>query len=101
MTACARGHRRRHLHSLARARCPHPPRHTDRHVTPTGRTLGQSWRLLAQATVVLGVVSFLCGLVVASPLGPAAFAPFALFPVWVIVVAAVVARRMHAIDSQN
>jgi len=71
------------------------------HVTPTGRTLAQSWRLLAQATVVLGVVSFLCGLVVASPLGPAAFAPFALFPVWVIVVAAVVARRMHAIDSQN
>jgi hypothetical protein len=38
---------------------------------------------------------------VASPLGPAAFAPFAFFPVWVIVVAAVVARRMHAIDSQN
>jgi hypothetical protein len=32
---------------------------------------------------------------------PAAFAPFALFPVWVTVVAAVVARRMHVIDSQK
>jgi hypothetical protein len=28
-------------------------------------------------------------------------APFALFSVWVIVVAAVVARGMQAIDSQN
>ena len=30
-----------------------------------------------------------------------AFAPFALFPVWVIVVATILARRMRAINSQN
>jgi hypothetical protein len=42
----------------------------------------------------LSVVSVVLGL--ASPLGPAAFAPFVLFPVWVVVTAAVMARRMSA-----
>jgi hypothetical protein len=49
-------------------------------------------RWICLVSVILGV---------ASPLGPAAFAPFALFPVWVIVVAAILARRMRAINSQN
>jgi hypothetical protein len=71
------------------------------HVTPTGRTLGQSWRLTGSSDRRSRRRFVPLRLVVASPLGPAAFAPFALFPVWVIVVAAVVARRMHAIDSQN
>jgi hypothetical protein len=42
---------------------------------------------LAVLSVVLGI---------ASPLGPAAFVPFALFPVWVVVTAAVTARRLEA-----
>ena len=42
----------------------------------------------------LSIVSVVLG--VASPLGPAAFAPFALFPVWVVVVAGVTARRLNA-----
>jgi hypothetical protein len=40
---------------------------------------------LAVLSVVLGI---------ASPLGPAAFVPFALFPLWVVVTAAVTARRL-------
>jgi hypothetical protein len=49
-------------------------------------------RWICLVSVILGV---------ASPLGAAAFAPFALFPLWVIVVAAILARRMRAINSQN
>jgi hypothetical protein len=49
-------------------------------------------RWICLVSVILGV---------GSPLGPAAFAPFALFPVWVIVVAAILARRMRAFNSQN
>jgi hypothetical protein len=45
---------------------------------------------LAVLSVVLGV---------ASPLGPAAFLPFALFPIWVIVTAAVTARRLSSAKS--
>jgi hypothetical protein len=45
---------------------------------------------LAVLSVVLGV---------ASPLGPAAFLPFVLFPVWVIVTAAVTARRLSSAKS--
>jgi hypothetical protein len=45
----------------------------------------------------LSIVSIVLG--VASPLGPAAFAPFALFPVWVIVVAVVTARRLAPTPS--
>jgi hypothetical protein len=45
----------------------------------------------------LAVLSIVLG--VASPLGPAAFLPFALFPIWVIVTAAVTTRRMSAANS--
>lgn len=40
----------------------------------------------------LAIVSLVLG--VMSPLGPVAFAPFALFPVWVVVVASITARRL-------
>jgi hypothetical protein len=42
----------------------------------------------------LSIVSIVLG--VASPLGPAAFAPFALFPIWVVVTGAVTARRLSS-----
>lgn len=45
----------------------------------------------------LAVVSVVLG--IASPLGPAAFAPFALFPLWVVVTAAVLARRLGSATS--
>jgi hypothetical protein len=45
----------------------------------------------------LAIVSVVLG--VASPLGPAAFLPFALFPVWLIVTAAVTARRVSSAQS--
>jgi hypothetical protein len=47
----------------------------------TGLLTGVLPRWLAIVSIVLGCL---------SPLGPAAFAPFALFPVWMIVVAAMV-----------
>lgn len=42
----------------------------------------------------LAIVSVLLG--VLSPLGPGAFVPFALLPIWVIVIAAVTARRLSS-----